>query len=385
MARYIVAVLGLLIVIGGLVGIKATQISGLIKAGEAFAKAGPPPETVSTDQARELSWEGKQAAVGTVGATRGVVVSNDAAGVVKRITFQSGTMAKDGQALVELDNGVERAQLATAKARLELAEQNVKRTRALFESGGVSHSQLDNDESSAKGAAAEVAGLEAQIERKIVRAAFPGRLGLSMINLGQYLSPGTMITTLEALDSVFVDFTLPQQALQSVQLGQTIHLTIRGSGGAGVDGKIAAIDPAVDPNTRAVRIRATVDNPGQKLRPGMFANLDVMMPKSASIVAIPSTSVVHAPYGDSVFLVESPKPSADDKSALPPEPGVKQVRQQFVRLGEERGDFVAVLDGVKPGDELVSAGAFKLRNGARVVVNNKVKPSPELNPRPENR
>jgi membrane fusion protein, multidrug efflux system len=385
MARYIVAILGLLLVIGGLVGVKATQISGLIKAGEAFAKAGPPPESVSTDHARELSWAGKQAAVGTVGATRGVVVSNDAAGVVKRITFQSGAMAKDGQALVELDNGVERAQLATAKARLELAEQNVKRTRALFQSGGVSHSQLDNDESTMKGAAAEVAGLEAQIERKIVRAAFPGRLGLSMINLGQYLSPGTMITTLEALDSVFVDFTLPQQALHSVQLGQTIHLTIRGSEGAGVDGKIAAIDPAVDPNTRAVRIRATVENPDQKLRPGMFANLDVMMPTGASIVAIPSTAVLHAPYGDSVFVVESAKPSADNKDALPPEPGVKQVRQQFVRLGEERGDFIAVLDGVKPGDELVSAGAFKLRNGARVIVNNKVKPTPELNPQPENR
>jgi membrane fusion protein (multidrug efflux system) len=383
MARYIVAVLGLLLVIGGLVGIKATQISGLIKAGEAFAKAGPPPEAVSTDRARDLSWEGTQSAVGTVGATRGVVLSNDAAGVVKRISILSGTVVKAGQVLVELDNGVERAQLATAQARLELAGQNLERTRALFQGGGVSKSQLDNDESTVKGAVAEIAGLQAQIDRKIVRAAFSGRVGLSMINLGQYLSPGTTIATLEALDSVFVDFTLPQQALHSVQVGQSVHLDIRGAEGPGVDGKIAAIDPAVDPNSRAVRIRATVDNSEQKLRPGMFANVTVLTPKTGSVVAIPSTAVVHAPYGDSVFVVEPEKASGDQKPS--PTSNVKQVRQQFVRLGEERGDFVAVLDGVKAGEELVSAGAFKLRNGARIVVNNKVKTTPEVNPQPENR
>lgn len=380
MARYIFAVLGLLLVVGGLVGVKATQISGLIKAGEAFAKAGPPPEAVSTEHARDLSWEGTISAVGTVGATRGVVLSNDAAGVVKRIAFRSGSTAQAGQVLVELDTGVERAQLATAQARKELAEQNVKRTRSLFQSGGLSRSQLDNDESAAKTAAAEVEGLKAQIDRKVVRAAFPGRLGLSMVNLGQYLSPGTVIATLEALDSVFVDFTLPQQALHSVQIGQKVHVDIRGAEGSGFEGTIAAIDPAVDPSSRSVRIRATVQNPEQKLRPGMFANVGVALPKSESVVAIPSTTVVHAPYGDSVFIVEAAK--GDPNAAAD---GVKQVRQQFVRLGEERGDFVAVLDGVKAGEELVSAGAFKLRNGARVVVNNKVKKAPELNPKPENR
>src|SRR5688572_16998938 len=197
MARYIVAVLGLFLVIGGLVGVKATQISGLIKAGEAFAKAGPPPESVSTGLARDLSWQGTQAAVGTVGATLGVVLRNDEAGVVKRINFTSGTVAKVGQALVELDSGVERAQLSTAQARKELAEQNLKRTRSLFDSGGISKSQLDNDESTLKAAAAEVASLQAQIERKVVRAAFTGRIGLSMVTLGQYLSPGTTIATLE--------------------------------------------------------------------------------------------------------------------------------------------------------------------------------------------
>jgi membrane fusion protein (multidrug efflux system) len=384
MARYIVAVLGLLLVIGGLVGVKATQISGLIKAGEAFAKAGPPPESVSTEPARELSWEGSISAVGTIGATRGVVLSNDAAGVVKRISFLSGMVAKAGQVLVELDAGVERAQLATAQVRKELAEQNIKRTRALFQGGGISKSQLDNDESAYKTATADIAELQAQIDRKIVRAAFPGRLGICMVNLGQYLSPGTMIATLEALDSVFVDFTLPQQALQSAHVGQVVHVAIRDTDGPGYEGTIAAIDSAVDPSSRSVRIRATVENKEQKLRPGMFANVGVVMPKSGSVVAIPSTSIVRAPYGDSVFVVEAPKSEAKGASA-PAASGVKQVRQQFVRLGEERGDFVAVLDGVKAGEELVSAGAFKLRNGSRVMVNNKVKPSPELNPQPENR
>jgi membrane fusion protein (multidrug efflux system) len=227
-----------------------------------------------------------------------------------------------------------------------------------------------------------VASLQAQIERKVVRAAFTGRIGLSMVTLGQYLSPGTTIATLEALDSVFVDFSLPQQALHSVQLGQVVHADIRGVEGLGVDGKIAAIDPAVDPATRAVRIRASLPNPEHKLRPGMYANVAVRSEDAARVVAIPSTAVLHAPYGDSVFVVEPPK--GDGKSP-PAGDGVKQVRQQFVRLGEERGDFVAVLDGVKAGEELVSAGAFKLRNGARVVVNNKVKAKPELDPRPENR
>lgn len=381
MVRYIVAILGLLLVVGSLVGIKTAQISSLIQAGEAFAKAGPPPEAVSTDVARDLSWEGTLSAVGSIAAARGVAVSNDAPGVVKKIHFESGAVAKPGQVLVELDTNVERAQLGTLQVRLKLATQNLTRTRSLFASGGVSQSQLDNDESQVEAASAELEGLKAQIERKIVRAAFAGRLGIREVNLGQYLSPGTTLTTLEALDSVYVDFTLPQQALHSLQTGQKVRIDVeaerQAAGGLVTEGVIAAIDPSLNAATRSIKVRATVANKDQKLRPGMYANVSVLMPKSENIVAVPTMAVLHAPYGDSVFLLE-PANAKDGQ-------GVRTVRQQFVKLGEERGDFVAVLDGVKANQELVVSGSFKLRNGAKIVINNKTKPDPQVAPKLENR
>jgi len=381
MVRYVVAILGLLLVVGTLVGIKTAQISSLIQAGEAFAKAGPPPETVSTDVSRDLSWEGSLSAVGSIAAVRGVAVSNEAPGVVKKIHFESGAMAKPGQVLVELDTGVERAQLTTAQARLKLATQTLTRTRSLHTSGGVSQSQLDNDESQVAAASADVEGLKAQIERKIVRAAFAGKLGIREVNLGQYLSPGTTLTTLESLDSVYVDFTLPQQALQSLQSGQRVRIDVeaerQGADGLVTEGVITAIDASLNAATRSIKVRASVSNTDQKLRSGMYANVSVIMPKGANIVAVPSMAVLHAPYGDSIFLLE-PANEKDGK-------GVRTVRQQFVKLGEERGDYVAVLDGVKANQELVVSGAFKLRNGAKIVINNKTKPDPQVSPTPENR
>ncbi len=388
MTRYIVAILGLLLVVGGLVGVKASQISGLMKAGEAFAKAGPPPESVSTDVSRVLDWEGTLSAVGSVAAAQGVAVSNDAAGVVKKIHFESGDLVKPGQVLVELDNSVERAQLATAQARRQLAQQTFNRTRDLAKAGTVSQSQLDADASALAAATAEVEALNAQIDRKTVRAAFAGRLGIRAVNLGQYLSPGTTVTTLDALDSVYVDFTLPQQELPSLGTGLAVRVTIEGSEQLTADGQIVAIDPSLDRATRSLRVRASVPNPGQKLRPGMFARVAVLLPDRKQVVAIPMTAVVHAPYGDSVFIVEpvsGPAPSTQTTEGKTPSFPVRQVRQQFVRLGQERGDFVAVLEGVSAGQEVVSAGAFKLRNGAKIAVNNHIRPEPSLDPRPVNR
>ncbi|MFT3923840.1 MAG: efflux RND transporter periplasmic adaptor subunit [Myxococcales bacterium] len=203
------------------------------------------------------------------------------------------------------------------------------------------------------------------------------------VNLGQYLSPGTVLTTLEALDSVFVDFTLPQQALASVQSGQPVRISLDAQADISVDGTITAVDPSLNSATRALRVRASVPNKEQKFRPGMFANVSVVLPERSSIVAVPMTAVVHAPYGDSVFLVEPLKsPTAELPAGTPP---MEQVRQQFVRLGEERGDFVEVVEGLKEGVTVVSAGAFKLRNGAKIVVNNKVKAEAQVNPRPANR
>jgi membrane fusion protein (multidrug efflux system) len=392
--RYVKVILGLLLVVGALVGIKAGQISSLIQAGEAFAKAGPPPEAVSTDVARELTWGSALSAVGTVGAYQGVAVGNEIAGVVKQIRFESGGVAKAGQVLVELDTGVERAQLATAEARRALAKQNLARSKSLFASKGIAASQLDNDESQFAAANAEVDALRAQIERKTVRAPFAGKLGICMVNFGEYLDPGRTITTVEALDAIYVDFALPQQALSQVQHGQAVRISIDEEKFS-AEGVVAAIDPALNRATRSIHVRATIPNKDQRLRPGMFATVSVLLPEQAKLVAVPATAVVHAPYGDSVFLVEPIKNEAggaDPKAKQAPaaqaastDGAIKQVRQQFVRLGQAQGDFVAVLDGVKPGQELVSAGAFKLRNGVKVLVNNRTKPNPQAHPRPENR
>jgi membrane fusion protein (multidrug efflux system) len=380
--RYFLPILGLVIIVLALGGIKFAQISSLIEFGTAMAAAGPPADTVATDKARELTWEGKLSAVGSVVAEHGVAVSNDSPGVVTKIRFDSGDTVKKGQVLVELDTSVERAQLASAQARLSLANQNATRTRTLASSQTVTAAKVDADEAQLKGAQTEVTALQAQIDRKVVRAAFTGRLGIRQVNLGQYLSPGTQLTTLEALDSVFVDFTLPQQALHDLKQGMPVHAEVSGAT-VKADGVIAAIDPSVDPATRTIRVRASVPNPGEQLRPGMFVDVGVMLPQRGSIVAVPATAIVHASYGDSLFVIDVPK--GDETKGLPEGGNVKIARQHFVRIGEARGDFVAIVDGIQVGQEVVTAGAFKLRNNARVTINNAVKPKAEVNPTPENR
>jgi membrane fusion protein (multidrug efflux system) len=383
--RYLVAVLGLLVVVGALVGIKGQQFSSLKAMGKQAEKAGPPPESVNTAVLEQQSWEGTLSAVGSIAAVKGVEISNDAPGVVARIDFESGAIVHEGQVLVELDSRVERAQLASARARQELAEVQAKRSRALVQSNSIAQAQADSDESTVKTTAADVGGLEAQIDRKIVRAPFSGRLGIRGINLGQYLNPGTPITVLEQIDSVFVDFTLPQETLGALKVGSPVRATVRSAEKTAYDGTIAAIDPAIDSATRNIKLRAAIPNKGEKLRPGMFVNVEVVLPKADPFVALPATAVVHASYGDSIFVVEDKKDdSGNPEKGVDGKP-VRVARQQFVRLGEQRGDFVAVADGAKPGQEVVTAGAFKLHNGSPVAVKNEVKLDAKLAPRPENR
>jgi membrane fusion protein (multidrug efflux system) len=329
--------------------------------------------------------------------------------VVTKIRFESGDQVREGEVLLELETSVETAQLRTAQAQRKLAQQTVVRTRSLTASGGVPKAQLDADEAQLAAASAQVAGLEAQISRKVVRAPFAGKLGIRAVNLGQYLSPGTTITTLESLDAVFVDFALPQQVLPRLTPGMPVRITIEGAKGLSAEGSIAAVDPRIDETTRTIQVRASVPNRQQKLRPGMFANVQVVLPGETRVIAVPTSAIVHAPYGDSVFVVEhkpaeaagaqGTKPSQDPSSpktkpsqqassedeASAGADTVQVATQRFVRLGEQRGDFVSIIEGLEPGREVVSAGAFKLKNGARVQVNNEVKPEPELAPRPENR
>jgi membrane fusion protein (multidrug efflux system) len=383
--RYLLPILGLFVLVGALVAIKFTQSSSLMNMGKEMAKAGPPPETVGTAVAQSQDWEGTLSAVGSVTAAKGVVLSNDSPGVVSHIYFESGAVVRQGQTLVDLDTSVERAQLASSRAKAEFAALTVNRSRALVKSNTISQQQADSDESQLKTTTTDANALAAQIDRKIVRAPFSGRLGIREINLGQYLNSGTRITVLEAIDTVYVDFTLPQQRLDEIKIGMPVRVSIEGTDGPPRDGTVAAVDPAVDATTRTIRVRAAVPNKEETLRPGMFANVSVVLPDHGSLVAVPATSLVHASYGDSVFIVEDKKDDAGGTGGTPAGPPGKVARQQFVRTGESRGDFVAILDGVTAGQDVVSAGAFKLRNGSAIVVNNEINLDPQLSPHPENR
>lgn len=374
--RYVLVVLGLLAVIAVLGGIKAAQISKLIGMGKEMQAAGPPPETVNSHVAEKQVWEKTLSSTASVVSAKGVALSNDAPGIVSRLHFESGKIVKQGELLVELDTSVERAQLASTRARRDLAETALKRSQRLVASGAETQAQLDADDSALKSLNADLAALEAQIARKSIRAPFAGKLGIRAVNLGQYLSPGTTVTTLEAEKSIYADFTLPQQELPNLKLHMKVRAFETGAVDKAVEGEISAIDPAVDPSTRNVKVRASLPA-DSNLRTGMFVQVEVVRPERAEVVAVPLTAIVHASYGDSVFVVK-------DKALPSGKPG-KAAEQKFVRLGGTRGDFVAVEQGINAGEEVVSGGGFKLRNGSPIIVNNDVKPKPELNPRPPNR
>jgi membrane fusion protein (multidrug efflux system) len=385
--RIVVAVGVSLVVVGLLAGAKVAQISSLMRFGKAAQAAGPPPQAVGTAMAKGAEWESLLESVGSVEAGRGVTISNEVPGVVRAIRFESGAKVRPGQVLVELDASVERAQLSSLQARRDFATSSAARTRRL-ESGGVStKAQLDADEAQLKTVSADAQALAAQIEKKTIRAPFGGKLGIRSINLGQYLNPGTPITVLESLDAVYIDFTVPQQQLARVPVGTSVRISLPDAQPPRtLAGKIAAVDPSVDPITRAAKLRASVeavkadaDKPSaDALRPGMFVNVSVVLPERASVVFVPATSIRRAPYGNSVYIVEDEKDGPGGRPA-------KVARQQFVRVGVSRGDFVAIDEGVTPGQEVVTLGAFKLRNGAPVVVNNEIQLSPSQTPNPQNR
>ncbi len=382
--RYVPVALGLLLVIGILGGLKCAQISTLKAAGSRAQKAGPPPETVNTTVAEEQNWDQTLDSVGSVTAARGVSISNDAAGVVMRINFESGAAVEQGQVLVELDARAERGQLASARAHKKLDATNAGRSRNLAASGSISKAQSDADETQLEASTADMSALVGQIERKIVRAPFRGKLGIRLVNVGQYLSAGTPIAVLESSESDYVDFSLPQQDLARVAVGMPVRISLD-SGDAGVapgpvEGSLFALDPAIDPTTRNIKLRATIPAEADWLHPGMFVNVSVVEPTKETVVAVPAMALVHASFGDSVFVVEDEKDAAGNAVNGPDGKPSKIVRQQFVRA-----DFVAIKEGLKPREEVVSAGAFKLRNKMRVRVSTDVQLHPELSPHPPNR
>jgi membrane fusion protein (multidrug efflux system) len=372
--RIILSIVGVMVLVAGLGGIKFLQIGRM----SAQALQTPPPETVTTAVARRQVWEALLPAVGSLQAVQGVTVEAELAGKVAQIAFEPGTKVRAGDLLVKQDTSLEEAQLRAAEAAATLAKNNLERTKELFAKNTISKSEWDNAETQFKQAVAQGDAIRATIAKKNIRAPFAGLLGIRLVNLGEFLHEGDAIVSLQALDPIFVNFLLPQQELAKMRLELTVRVTTDALPGEVIEGTITAINPQVDAATRNIRIQATVANSREKLRPGMFAEVAVVLSDRNEVLAIPATSVLYAPYGDSVFVVEEKK---SEKTGEP----VKTVRQQFARLGEKQGDFVSVVSGVKENESVVSTGVFKLRNGQDVVVDNALSPEFKLRPRPENK
>jgi len=371
--RIIYTIVGLIVVIGVLAGIKAQQIGKMIAHGE---QSVPPPQPVNTAVVHKESWQSLLTSVGSLEAVQGVMVTAELTGKVVKIAFEPGAMVQPGDLLVQQDISSEKAQLRGAEAALGLAKVNLERLSKLLTGGAISQSQYDDAAAKFKEAAAQVDGIRAIIEKKSIRAPFAGRLGIRLVNLGQTLNEGDEIVSLQSLDPIFVNFLLPQQQLPQIHLGLGVQVTTDAFLGQIIEGEITAINPQVDASTRSIKVQATVANLQERLRPGMFVKVAVVLPVPDKVLAIPTTAVLYAPYGDSVFVVEEKRSENDGQIG-------RIVRQQFVRLGEKRGDFVSVVSGLNEGETVVSTGVFKLRNGQTVAMDNSLAPEFKLAPKPE--
>jgi len=372
--RVILIILALVLVVGVIAGIKVLQIRTMIEHGGSFT---PPPETVSSAVARGEEWETTIRAVGSLEAVQGVMVASELSGRVMEIAFEPGAMVSAGDLLVQLDILSERAQLKAAEAAATLAKINFDRQAKLLDKKVTARADYDAAEANREEATAQVDAIRATINKKTIRAPFAGRLGIRLVNLGQIINDGEPIVTLQRLDPIFVNFLLPQQELSRVEKGYTVRLTYNANAGRTITGTITTINPEIDSATRNFRLQATVANSDELLRPGMYAEVAVVLPEKKKVLAIPATAVLYAPYSDSVFVIEEQR---DEKKGT----SGKALRQQFVRLGERRGDFVAVESGLAEGETVVSTGVFKLRNGQAVVVDNSLNPEFQLEPRPTN-
>ena len=374
MAKRMIVTLGVMAaILGGLGFVKFRQIQTAIAQGASFQ---PPPEAVTTIVAEEEEWPTTLSAIGTVAAVQGVTVSADLPGTVERILFDSGQSVRAGEVLAVLDTRQEQAQLAAFEAQRELARLTFDRMQGLLDERVISQAEFDRATAEYRQTDARVGEVRAVIERKTIRAPFSGILGIRQVNLGQYLAGGSQLVTLQSLNPIYVNFGVPQQSTRQVPVGRAVRITTGDRAGGEWAGRVTAIDSTVDEATRNIQVQATLANPDGGLRPGMFVQTEVVLGPSRGVIALPTSAISYAPYGDSVFVVAELE-DPDGRS-------YRGVRQQFVKLGGSRGDLVAVLSGIKAGDEVATSGVFKLRNGVAVQINNTVRPSNSATPKPEN-
>ena len=368
-----IVILAILAVVGVFVllaGVKALQIAKM-----ASTKPPMPAATVTSAPVKEEDWPPVLSAVGSISAVQGAVISTELGGIVSQVAFENGGEARKGDVLIKLDTSSEQAQLRTAEADLELARANLQRTRGLAAGKVVSKSELDAAESAFGQKQGTVDNMRSMIAKKEVHAPFDGQLGIRQVNVGQSIDARQPVVALTALDPVYVDFALPQQELSKLSSGLEVRVKSDAMPGREFKGKLTAINSMVDTITRNVSLQATLDNSDHALRPGMFAKAEVELPQKHKTLVVPGSAISYAPFGDSVFVIEKKK---DEKTGKE----LQTIRQQFVRVGEARGDFVAITDGLKPNETIVSTGVFKLRNGMAVTINNDLAPKPEVNPTP---
>ncbi len=361
MARRVVVV-RLAIVLVGLAAVLAGIFAWKYGAGsqQAGPGAGSQTATVAAAEVSTARWQRKLDAVGSVSAINGIDISPEIAGIVAAIRFRSGSRAGADELLVELDDSVDQAELAELKAALQLAKQDFARTEALLADGTAPPSRYDEAKAELDRARARVRAKQAVIDKMHIRAPFAGTLGIRQVDVGEYVQPGTPLVALRTLDPVHVDFSLPEQHVAAVAEGQSIELRVRAYPGRAFEGEITAIDRGVDRGTRTFDLQATVPNPGGMLRPGMFAEVTVLLPEREQLLTLPRTAISYAPYGDSVFVIQD----SDD--------GTLTVQRRQITTGETRRGEVEVVEGLKAGERVVEAGHQKLRNGQRITIDNAV-------------
>jgi len=360
------------LLVGAITFTKLGQFSAM---GEAAQNMVFPPETVTAMLVEDTQWEQTITATATVTAVQGVNISAETGGRVTQINFDSGTIVNKGDVLIQLDTSSEDAQLASAEATAALAEASLIRVRKLKKQNVLSQDALDSAEAKVKETIAQAHNIRALIAKKTIRAPFSGRLGLRLINIGQILSEGDAIVPLHTLDPIYVDFSIPQKTLLRLNSGLEVRVNVDAAPETTFIGRIFATNPDVDLATRSVRVRAKIANPNEVLRAGMFANATVVMPNKQAVLPAVVTAIAYATFGDSVFVIEEQKNEQSGETE-------KILRQQFVRLGQARGDFIDVIDGLKAGETIVTSGVFKLRSGMKVVIDNTLAPKPSLDPHP---
>lgn len=351
-----IAIGGLILLVVILFGIKVMQIAKMMSSPMQM-----PATTVTSAPVKEEDWAPILSAVGSVSAVQGAMLSTDLAGTVAEVKFESGAVAKKGDVLVKLAASPE-------DADLELARNDLARTRDLAARKVISKAELDAAESKFK-------QKQGALEKKEVRAPFDGMLGIRQVNVGQMINAGQQVVALTALDPVYVDFALPQQEMAKLSAGFEVRVRTDAVPGREFKGKLTAVNSMVDTVTRNVTLQATLDNPDHALRPGTFAKVEVMLPEKHKALVVPGSAISYAPFGDSVFVIEKKKDPKTGKES-------QAIRQQFVRMDEARGDFVSIVDGLKPNETIVGTGVFKLRNGMPVTIDNTLAPKPQVNPTP---